>query len=98
MLKIIVILWLALINWIIIIPSAQAEFCRQINDHQICIVKIKRSAKNYWEYRTKVRIDGETRPTEIYNCRKGYRFTQVGDIIPFKSDGVGNLICRTLKR
>ena len=89
---------LIVINWTIITPSAQAEFCRQINGQQICISKIKRSAKNYWEYRAAVKIDKETRPIEIYDCRQLHRITQQGEIIPFKSDGVGKLICRVLNK
>ncbi|MDJ0728556.1 MAG: hypothetical protein QNJ33_01045 [Crocosphaera sp.] len=96
MLKIIIMLSLIVINWTIMIASAQAEFCRQMNGQQICITKIKRSAKNYWEYRAAVKIDQETRPIEIYDCRQRHRITQEGEIIPFKSDGVGKLICRVL--
>ncbi|MGK7940563.1 MAG: hypothetical protein AB4062_10530 [Crocosphaera sp.] len=98
MLKIILILGIIIINWVVIIPSAEAKFCRQINGHQICILKIKRSAKNHWEYRASVKIDQEIRPIEIYDCRQGYRITKTGDIIPFQSDQVGDLICRLLKR
>ena len=98
MLKIIMIFGLIVINWTIMTSSANAEFCRQINGQQICITKIKRSAKNYWEYRAAVKIDQETRPIEIYNCRQGHRITQEGEIIPFKSDGVGKLICRVLNK
>ncbi|WP_107667280.1 hypothetical protein [Cyanothece sp. BG0011] len=98
MLKIIVILGLICVSWSMIISSAQAEFCRQIKGHQVCLVKIKRSAKNYWEYRASVKIDQEIRPIEIYDCRQRHRMTQEGDIIPFKSDGVGQLICRVLNK
>ncbi|EAM48638.1 hypothetical protein WH8501_17000 [Crocosphaera watsonii WH 8501] len=98
MLKIIMIFGLIVTNWTIMTSSAKAEFCRQINGQQICITKIKRSAKNYWEYRAAVKIDQETRPIEIYNCRQGHRITQEGEIIPFKSDGVGKLICRVLNK
>ena len=58
----------------------------------------EKSVKNYWEYRAAVKIDQETRPIEIYNCRQGHRITQEGEIIPFKSDGVGKLICRVLNK
>ncbi|MGK7878915.1 MAG: hypothetical protein AB4060_02295 [Crocosphaera sp.] len=98
MLKIIMLFGLIVINWTIMVSSAQAEFCRQINGQQICISKIKRSAKNYWEYRAAVKIEKETRPIEIYDCRQGHRITQQGDTIPFKSDGVGKLICRVLNK
>ena len=98
MLKIIMISVLIIINWTIIIPSAQAEFCRQVNGQQICITKIKRSAKNYWQYRAAVKIEKETRPIEIYDCRQRHRITQQGEIILFKSDGVGKLICSILNQ
>ena len=48
-------------------PTANAAMCRvreawtESNrfEQQVCILKLKRSAKNYWEYRAKVSIDGE---------------------------------------
>lgn len=52
--------------------------CREENSHQVCILGIKRSAKNYWEYRASVSIDGEKRPIETYNCR---------DVVVVRSDG-----------
>ncbi len=98
MLKFMMLLSFIVLNWAIITSSAQAEFCRQINGHQVCIVKIKRSAKNYWQYRAAVKIDQETKPIEVYDCHQHHRITQDGDIIPFKADGVGKLICRVLNR
>lgn len=98
MLKILVILVVGYVSWSMIISPAYAEFCQQINGHQVCIVKIKRSAKNYWEYRVAVKTDQKIRPIEIYDCRQRHRITQEGKIIPFKSDGVGKLICRVLNR
>lgn len=92
------ILSLIVINWNIIASSAWADFCRPINGHQVCIIKIKRSAKNYWEYRASVKIDQEIKPIEIYDCRQRHRITQENKIIPFKSNGVGKLICRVLNR
>lgn len=52
--------------------------CREDNTHQVCILGIKRSAKNYWEYRTSISIDGKERPIETYNCR---------DFVVLRSDG-----------
>jgi hypothetical protein len=48
---------------------AYASFCHNDNGHQICIIDIKRSAKNYWEYRIVLGVDGVKRPVEVYNCR-----------------------------
>ncbi|MEA5512112.1 hypothetical protein VB715_20260 [Crocosphaera sp. UHCC 0190] len=75
-----------------------AALCHQTDHHTICILKIKRSAKNYWEYRAAVTIDQEVRPMEIYNCREQHRITKEGNMIPFESDGAGTYICRVLKR
>ncbi|GAB4198823.1 MAG: hypothetical protein Fur006_48980 [Coleofasciculaceae cyanobacterium] len=50
-------------------PPAEAALCRTSNDRLICILSIKRSAKNYWEYRAAISVDGVKRPIEVYNCR-----------------------------
>ena len=44
--------------------------CRPAENHQVCIVSIKRSAKNFWEYRVQLKIDGQIRPKERYDCRR----------------------------
>ena len=75
---------------------AQASFCRQLDEHLICIHQIKRSAKYYWEYRASVSIDGQKRPMEVYNCRRHIRIQKDGTIIPFEPNGAGSLICNTI--
>ncbi|MFB2978793.1 hypothetical protein [Microseira sp. BLCC-F43] len=55
--------------WFVLAHPAQASFCRTSDRRVICIKSIKRSAKNYWEYRAVVSIDGVARPLEVYNCR-----------------------------
>ncbi|MDP8964108.1 MAG: hypothetical protein M3O33_09030 [Cyanobacteriota bacterium] len=77
---------------------AEASFCRNSNDHSICVLSIKRSAKNYWEYRAAISIDGVKRPIEIYNCRARVRICQDGTVVPFKSKGSGELICSFFQR
>ncbi len=78
------------------LPAA-ASFCRQVNNHLICIVSIKRSAKYHWEYRAAVKIDGVPRPIELYNCRQRVRVRKDGQVVPFEPHGAGELICSTLK-
>ncbi|MEH2027585.1 MAG: hypothetical protein V7K62_29185 [Nostoc sp.] len=63
-----------------VVNPAFASVCRNYDDynglrlhHQICILSISRSAKNYWEYRATVSVDGVKRPTEVYNCREGVK-------------------------
>jgi hypothetical protein len=80
------------------IPSAQAAFCRTVEKQTICILEIKRSAKNFWEYRAAVSINGKTRPIELYDCRKRVRVRADGAELPFAAKGAGELICRTLNR
>lgn len=82
-------LWLC---WGLVFP-AEAATCRNDSDRQICILKIKRSAKYPWEYRVVVSVDGIKRPLETYDCRDRVRVESDGHIIPFSRDEAGNLIC-----
>lgn len=77
---------------------AIAETCRTVGEHRICLVSVKRSAKNYWEYRAVVEIDGDRRPLEVYDCQRQRRTTAEGKRIPFADGGPGELICRLLYR
>ena len=76
-----------------IAPPAHAAFCRTVNNHEICLLSVKRSAKNYWEYRASVSIDGEKSPIEVYNCRDRTRTQRAGSKHLFQPDGAGPLIC-----
>jgi hypothetical protein len=73
-------------------PAAQAFTCRNYNSHKICILSIKRSAKNYWEYRASVIIDGVKTPVELYDCRQRIHVSR-NKIIAFGEDDAGELIC-----
>jgi hypothetical protein len=78
------------------LPSFAAT-CLQSDGHQLCLLKIERSAKRYWEYWATVQIDGVTQPKTVYDCR--YRVT----IAPnqtrtrFSETGIGPLVCRLYK-
>lgn len=59
-----------------VIPPALAGetlLCRTIEGHEVCVMSIRRSAKNFWEYRVELRVDGQIRPTERYDCRRALR-------------------------
>lgn len=84
--------------WFAVALPAQASFCRTSNNRVICIKSIKRSAKNYWEYRAAVSIDGVERPIEVYNCRDRLKIRPDGTIVRFESNGAGELICNLLKK
>jgi cellulose synthase/poly-beta-1,6-N-acetylglucosamine synthase-like glycosyltransferase len=77
----------------VVTPSADASFCRQLGDRQICILSIERSAKNYWEYRAAVSINGVTKPIEIYNCRSRQIVQKDRTALDFPSNSAGDLIC-----
>jgi hypothetical protein len=90
MIKSLIILTLiALIN----IAPVEASICRNLNEHLICILTIKRSAKYHWEYRVSLSIDGVKTPVEIYNCRDQFKITKDQRIISFDEDHTGELIC-----
>ncbi|MBN3922306.1 hypothetical protein [Nostoc sp. NMS4] len=81
-----------------VVHPAFASVCRNYDvydglRHQICILSISRSAKNYWEYRVTVSVDGIKRPTEVYNCRERVKVQQAGTVSPFEQKGPGEMIC-----
>lgn len=79
---------------------AIATTCRLMHNQQICILEIKRSAKNFWEYRAAVSIDGVERPIEIYNCRDRLWTRNDKTVMAFDRDPakVGELICQLFQR
>lgn len=92
-------LLLLIVFWLSFIPIAKADMCGDRNGQQVCVLKLKRSAKNYWEYRAKVSIDGEKqRYKEIYNCRDRTLTRRGKYPIPLKPDSPGELVCKTFQK
>ena len=89
---------LILIGSLTVAFPAEAAFCRTLNDHAICILQIKRSAKYHWEYRASVSIDGVARPVEIYNCRDRLWTRKDGRELRFEPNGAGDLICNLVNK
>lgn len=75
----------------------QAATCRTMNDREICILSIKRSAKNYWEYRATVQVDGEVRPMQVYDCRKKIAVQENKVLELFEQDGTAEVVCSFFK-
>jgi hypothetical protein len=69
--------------------------CRAVDGHQVCVVSIKRSAKNYWEYRAQLSIDDQPLPIERYDCRPTLR-PAATDEKPSKQS-LRQLICGLVK-
>lgn len=78
-------------------PPAIAASCHALNGHSVCIIRIQRSAKYFWEYRVVSTIDGLQQPETIYDCRDRLKTEKGQQPVPFESDGIGEWICRLLK-
>ncbi len=85
------------LSFSIMLP-AHASFCHNDNGHQICIIDIKRSAKNYWEYRAVMSVDGVKKPVEVYNCRDRLKIQKDGTALPFTKNDPGELICKFFRK
>ncbi len=94
-------LLLLLFFWLGLMPAAGAanSMCRDRFGQEVCILKLKRSAKNYWEYRAKVSVNSEKqKDLEIYNCRDR-TLTRKGKYpIPFQTNSPGELVCKTFQK
>lgn len=97
MIKSIAFILLLILSLSVALP-AQASMCRNYDGHQICILSIKRSAKNYWEYRAAISVDKAIKPIEVYNCRSEVKIQQDGTILAFKQNDPGKLICSFFKK
>lgn len=88
---------LGLLLWLTIALPVQAGGCRTVNDQEVCIVSIKRSAKNYWEYRAIVRVDGEVKPLQVYDCRSQTTIQSNKVLELFEQDGTAEAVCSFFK-
>ena len=89
---------IALLVWLMGTQSAEALPCHTAAGHHFCVLKIKRSAKNFWEYRVTLSKDGVTQPLAVYNCRDRTRSPL--DKLPsdFDPNDEGEWICSFFKR
>ena len=79
--------------------SVEAATCQQIAGQQICLQRIKRSAKYYWEYRVALSIDGVKQPERIYDCRdRFYREADRVKVYFSERDLLGNSVCRIYQK
>ena len=77
-------------------PLQAAPLCRTARGQQVGILKITRSAKNYWEYRAEVSIDGIRRPLGVYSCRSGEYISPQGSRTA--NDVGAQVICQFFNR
>lgn len=95
--KYLALLLLLILSFSVAFP-ADASRCRNFNAHQICILSIKRSAKNYWEYTASVSVDKVKTRSEVYNCRDRVKIQSNKTVMPFGKKDPGELICSFFKR
>ena len=62
----------------LIVPRTEAGICKFWSGHQVCVIRIKRSAKYYWKYRTILSVDNKKQPEIVYDCRLRSGATPVG--------------------
>jgi hypothetical protein len=90
-------LFLLLVLFLTIAFPAFADRCRTVQDQEVCIVSIRRSAKNYWEYRAIVSVDGEVKPLQIYDCRSKTTVQDNKVLEIFEQDGTAEAVCSFFK-
>ena len=82
--------------------TCQKTFNQDSPDHQICLLQIKRSAKNYWEYRVTLNIGDHQKVTRIYNCRQHSYWqanqAQVNQQDQTEQDQLEKYICRLYQK
>jgi hypothetical protein len=76
---------------------AQAAPCRTVANQTHCVEQVQRSAKNYWEYRVTLRINGVLQPVQIYDCRDRTLLQKDGTRTKFGATDIGQTICRLYK-
>ncbi|WP_439341984.1 hypothetical protein [Vacuolonema iberomarrocanum] len=86
------------LSFSVAVSAAQAAYCRTVEGHEVCILDIHRSAKNYWEYRARVSVDGEARPMAVYDCRDRTLLRPDGTRVSFRNDITGDVVCRLFRR
>jgi hypothetical protein len=84
--------------WLLALAPARAEFCRTIEGQRICILDIKRSAKNYWQYQALVSINGATKGRASYDCRERLITDPDGNLSSFRLHPEGRVVCSLYRR
>ncbi len=77
---------------------AQASFCKSINNQKVCILRIDRSAKKYWEYQVQLSVDQVTQPVAIYNCLENWWLPPNGRWQKFTNESVSAMACSLFRR
>jgi hypothetical protein len=79
--------------WLAAPESAQATVCSQRDRQEVCLGSLQRSAKNYWEYRVRLKVDGRLQSPVIYDCRAGKKSWIAGVWMDLVVDAVDITAC-----
>jgi hypothetical protein len=82
-----------LILSLLVVPPAQASFCKSIASQKVCILSIDRSAKNYWEYRVQLTVDRIPQSSAVYDCRQQLWLPPHGQWTKFTDDSINAVAC-----
>ncbi|WP_310423104.1 hypothetical protein [Chamaesiphon sp. VAR_48_metabat_135_sub] len=98
MLSLVKLVSIGLLIWSMSVAPAYAEFCRGVEGLRVCIVKIERSAKNYWQYQAMTSINGIEQPLASYDCRARLITDFDGNTSSFRSRKDGKIVCSLYRR
>jgi hypothetical protein len=71
----------------------QASFCKSIANQKVCILRIDRSAKKYWEYQVQLSVNRVAQPVAIYNCLENWWLQPDGQWQKFANESVPAVAC-----
>lgn len=80
------------------LPAVAAQ-CQTVASQEVCILNLRRSAKNYWEYWAQLSINGVKQPERVYDCRV-FAKVRSRNVPPeltaetVKAESIGSLVCR----
>jgi hypothetical protein len=83
----------SIVFWLAYPAPAQGCVCDQRNGQQICVERIQRSAKKYWEYRVQLTVNGVAQPLVFYNCYQQKKSQDRGAWVDLVEDKIDRLAC-----
>jgi hypothetical protein len=80
------------------LPAVAAQ-CQTVASQEVCVLNLRRSAKNYWEYWAQLSINGVKQPERVYDCRvfakeRSRNIPSELSAETVKSESIGSLVCR----
>ena len=105
--KIFIVLILSSTFWLTSQSPLAAQACQKTfnldaSAQPICLQQIKRSAKNYWEYRVTLKIGDRRKVTRVYDCRSHSYWqedlAQVVELDKTEQNQLEKYVCRLYRK